>query len=150
MKVKPSYDFWHMSALMTVGQLSRRTGLSHKSLRELEGRGLIYSAGRSDSGYRLFDEDALWCVGTICELRSLGLTLAEIEQIHAAYLASPDHPSGPHLAGLLDSARERISARIAEDERTLRRIEAFRAENRDMLAGASDFAADDPCRRRSA
>lgn len=136
--------------LMTVGQLARRTGLSHKLIRELEGRGLIYSAGRSESGYRLFDENAIWCVGAIGELRSLGLTLAEIERVHTAYLASPEHPTGPQLAQMLGRAHERIRARIAEDERTLRRIEAFRAENRQVLVGASDLGADDPCRRRSA
>ena len=139
-----------MSALMTVGQLSQRTGLSHKSIRELEGRGLIYSAGRSDSGYRLFDESALWCVGAIGELRSLGLTIAEIEELHAAYLQDSEWPTGPALARMLEHAQQRIRERIAADERTLGRIEAFRSQNREMLAGASDFAADDPCRRRSA
>jgi MerR family regulatory protein len=53
------------SGLMTVGELARRTGLSHKAIRELEGRGLIYSAGRSESNYRLFDQTALWCVGAV-------------------------------------------------------------------------------------
>jgi DNA-binding transcriptional MerR regulator len=42
--------------LMTVGQLARRTGLSIKAIRRYEGLGLIYSAGRSDANYRLFDE----------------------------------------------------------------------------------------------
>lgn len=135
-----------MSALMTVGQLSRRTGLSHKSIRELEGRGLIYSAGRSESGYRLFDENALWCVGAIGELRSLGLTLAEIERLHAAYLEDSSRPAGPWLARALEVAEERIRARIAADQRTLEQIDAFRAANPEMLAGAADFAADDPCR----
>jgi DNA-binding transcriptional MerR regulator len=33
--------------LMTVGQLAARTGLTIKAIRDLEGRGLIYTAGRS-------------------------------------------------------------------------------------------------------
>lgn len=57
------------SDLMTVGELSRRTGVSVKNLRE-------YTVGRSPSNYRLFDTDALWCVRWIRQLR--GLTLAEI------------------------------------------------------------------------
>ena len=32
---------------MTIGQLAARTGLTFKMIRELEGRGMIYSAGRS-------------------------------------------------------------------------------------------------------
>jgi hypothetical protein len=42
--------------LMTVGELGRRTGMSAKATREFEGLGLIYSAGRSEANYRLFDE----------------------------------------------------------------------------------------------
>ena len=117
------------SGLMTVGQLARRTGLSHKTIRELEGRGLIYSAGRSESNYRLFDETALWCVGAVGKLRSLGLTLAEIEQLHDCYLKDPDRPPSTQFARVLDRAEERIRAQIAAHQQTLRRIQAFRADN---------------------
>jgi MerR family transcriptional regulator, copper efflux regulator len=47
-----------VDALMTVGELARRTGLSIKAIRRYEDLGLIYSAGRSEGGYRLFDESA--------------------------------------------------------------------------------------------
>ncbi len=48
--------------LMTVGELARRTGMSAKAIPEFEGLGLIYSAGRSEANYRLFDESAIWCI----------------------------------------------------------------------------------------
>ena len=48
-----------MSRPMTVGQLSRRTGVPIKVLREYERLGFIYTLGRSDSNYRLFDDSAL-------------------------------------------------------------------------------------------
>ncbi len=115
--------------LMTVGQLSRRTGLTHKAIRELEGRGLIYTVGRSDSNYRLFDETALWCVQTIAQLRSFGLTLSEIEGLHAIHLDHPDEPIEPPLTRLLDHAHARLSARITELQRTRARIDAYRAAN---------------------
>lgn len=117
------------SGLMTVGELARRTGLSHKAIRELEGRGLIYSAGRSESNYRLFDETALWCVGAVGKMRLLGLTLAEIEQLHESYLKDPDRPPLAQFARLLDCAEERLRAQIAAHRQTLKRIEAFRASN---------------------
>ena len=117
------------SGLMTVGQLARRTGLSHKAIRELEGRGLIYSAGRSESNYRLFDDTVLWCVGAVGEMRSLGLTLAEIERLHERYLQDPDRPPSAEFARLLDRVEERIRAQIAAHKQTLGRIEAFRANN---------------------
>src|SRR5215217_8685615 len=90
--------------LMTVGQLSRRTGMSIKAVRQYEALGLIYSAGRSESNYRLFDESALWCAQVISTLRSLGLTIKEIARLGDEYLSQPDEPIGPRIAALLDGA----------------------------------------------
>lgn len=123
---------------MTVGQLAARTGLTIKAIRELEGRGLIYSAGRSEGNYRLFDSDALWCCEVIGHLRALGLTLKEIEQLHGGYLDRPDEPVGPKLAALLDSAERRLDERIAGLEEVRERIHRFRAQRRDVLAGEAE------------
>ncbi|HEX6818257.1 MAG TPA: MerR family transcriptional regulator [Ktedonobacterales bacterium] len=68
------------SNAMTIGQLSRRTGVSIKVLREYERLGFLYTLGRSERNYRLFGEEALWCVPVIQGLRSLGLTLSEIQR----------------------------------------------------------------------
>jgi MerR family copper efflux transcriptional regulator len=38
---------------MTVGALSRRTGMPARALRAWTDMGLVYSAGRSPAGYRL-------------------------------------------------------------------------------------------------
>jgi MerR family copper efflux transcriptional regulator len=133
-------------ATMTIGQLSRRTGVSVKALRRYEGMGLIYTVGRSPAGYRLFDEDALWCVQVIGDLRGLGLTVAEIRQLAGVYLAQPDQPIGPHLAERLRGVRARLDARIAELEALRRRVDDFEARHQAELrchAGA-DFRAGDP------
>jgi DNA-binding transcriptional MerR regulator len=74
---------------MTVGELARRTGLSIRAIRVYEGLGLIYSAGRSEGNYRLFDETALWCAGAVEKLRSLGLTLAELRSPVRAVRITP-------------------------------------------------------------
>jgi MerR family transcriptional regulator, copper efflux regulator len=138
--------------LMTVGELSRRTGLSIKAIRQYQALGLIYSAGRSQGGYRLFDDSALWCAQVIETLRSLGLTIKEIEQLASAYLSRPDEPIGPHLAALLDAAERRIEARIAELAGVRGRIRDYRARHAAALAGRSDAAlfGNDPRRRRRA
>lgn len=47
------------TARMTVGELSRRTGVSVRKLREYTDLGLIYTLGRSPANVRLFDTDAL-------------------------------------------------------------------------------------------
>ena len=134
--------------LMTVGELSERTGVSRKSIRDLEQRGLIYSAGRSESNYRLYDEEALWCVQMISGLRSLGLTLAEIEQFGADYQARPGEHAGPRLAALLERVQQRVTAQLAELEQILQRIEAFREANAAALAGEPDAHLGPPDPRR--
>jgi MerR family copper efflux transcriptional regulator len=139
--------------LMTVGQLARRTGLSVKAIRRYEALGLIYSAGRSEGNYRLFDESALWCAQVVSTLRSLGLTIKQIDQLGSAYLSQPDEPIGPHLAALLDQAEQRIDDRIAELTAVRGRIHEFRAEHSAALAGrpgANLFGQDPPRRRQAA
>jgi MerR family copper efflux transcriptional regulator len=136
--------------LMTVGELARRTGMSAKAIRQFEGLGLIYSAGRSEANYRLFDESAIWCVQVIGNLRSLGLTIKAIQQLAAVYLDRPGEPIGPRLAELLDRAEQRIEQRRAELDLIQRRIHEFRAENRAALAGRADLMSGDPSRRRAA
>jgi MerR family transcriptional regulator, copper efflux regulator len=124
--------------LMTVGQLSRRTGLSIKAIRQYEALGLIYSVGRSEGNYRLFDESALWCAQVIETLRSLGLTIKEIDQLARTYLRRPDESIGPRLAALLDAAERRTDARIAELAAMRGRIRQYRAQHAAALAGRRD------------
>jgi MerR family transcriptional regulator, copper efflux regulator len=135
--------------LMTVGELARRTGMSAKAIRQFEGLGLIYSAGRSEANYRLFDESAIWCVEVISSLRSLGLTIKAIQQLAAFYLDRPDE-IGPRLAALLDRAEQRIEQRREELDLIQHRIRSFRAANSAALAGRSDLTMGDPRPRRAA
>jgi MerR family transcriptional regulator, copper efflux regulator len=138
--------------LMTVGELARRTGLSIKAVRRYEALGLIYSAGRSESNYRLFDESALWCAHVIASLRSLGLTIKEIDRLARAYLSRPDEPLGPQLAALMNRAERRIDDRIAELEAIRGRIADFRTEHAAALAGhpGAHLFGPDPRRQHAA
>lgn len=132
------------STVMTIGGLSRRTGVPVKALRDYEDLGLIYTVGRSAGNYRLFDEEALWCVAVIGTLRGLGLTVAEIGDLAASYLQRSDEPIGPRLAEVLAAVRARTENRIAELGELLRRIDDYESQFADQLAGRADFAALDP------
>lgn len=136
---------------MTIGQLARRTGVPIKTLREYEQLGLLYTRGRTESNYRLFEEETLWCVELIRAMRSLGLTIKEIRELTARYVAHPGEPVGPHLARTLDGALSRIDARIAELLATRQHIRNFQSTHATALAGRSELAllASDPRRMRS-
>lgn len=136
---------------MTIGELSQRSGVSAKILRRYEGMGLIYTAGRSQANYRLFDDSALWCVGVVTGLRNLGLTVAEIRGLAIVYLGVPDEPIGPRLAERLGAARARVDARIADLVLLRQRIDDFEASRHAELAGrpGADFRHGDPRNRAS-
>lgn len=129
-----------MNNLMTVGELSRRTGVPVKNLREYADLGLIYTVGRSPSNYRLFDTDALWCVRWIGELRAVGLTIAEIRGLTRAH---GDRSFGPLLAERLSAARQRLNIRVDALRQTLRRLDAFEAAHPEVLAGEDGACWDD-------
>src|SRR6266481_9922435 len=115
------------SNAMTIGQLSRRSGVSVKILRHYEDLGFLYTLGRSESNYRLFGEEALWCVQVIGGLRSLGLTLKEIQTLVVCYLERPGGPSGVLLEAYLAQALARVEARITALEALGQRIQEFQA-----------------------
>jgi len=118
------------SNAMTIGQLSRRTGVPIKTLREYERLGFLYTLGRSESNYRLFGEEALWCVRVVQGFRSLGLTLKEIQDLVTQYLDHPDapgEPSSPLLSEHLAQALARVEAHIADLQALRQRILDFQA-----------------------
>lgn len=119
-----------------------------RAIRQFEARGLIYSAGRSAANYRLYDASALWCIGVIQVLRSLGLTIREIETLGVVYQEEPDAQIGDMLAHLLDAAELRITRRIDELNEVRTRIAAFRLEHVAALTGgqSADLVSGDPHR----
>jgi MerR family copper efflux transcriptional regulator len=94
----------------------------------------------------MFDQDALWCVQVIANLRGLGLTMAEIRELAGVYLARPVQPIGPHLADRLRGVRARLDARIAELQQLRQRLDDFEASHQAELGchGGADFRASDP------
>jgi MerR family transcriptional regulator, copper efflux regulator len=122
----PSTERTPMS-LMTIDELSRRTGMSLRALRRYEAMGLIYTAARSPRNSGLFDETALRCVHVIRSLRALGLSLGEIRQLAGIYLAHPDQPIGSALAERLSAVRARLDRRAAKLRELRRRLDEFEA-----------------------
>lgn len=65
---------------MQIGEVSRLTGASPRSLRYYEQQGLITSDRRAN-GYRDYDEDAVRIVHNVRSLLAAGLTMADIAQV---------------------------------------------------------------------
>jgi DNA-binding transcriptional MerR regulator len=112
---------------MTIGQLSRRTGVPIKTLREYERLGFLYTLGRSESNYRLFGDEAVWCVQVTQGFRSLGLTFKQIQELSTHYLEHPDTPMDSLLAEHLTHAAARVESQIADLRAIRQRIRDFQA-----------------------
>ena len=62
---------------LTIGELSRRTGLPVKTLRFWSDEGLLPPASRSVSGYRLYSEEALVRLNLLRTLRASRLRFVQ-------------------------------------------------------------------------
>src|SRR5579863_4385104 len=67
----------------TIGQLAARTGLTSRTIRFWSDAGLVPPAGRSASGYRLYDAGAVARLDLIRTLRELGLGLEVVRAVLA-------------------------------------------------------------------
>jgi DNA-binding transcriptional MerR regulator len=68
---------------LLIGEAARRADLNPKTIRFYEEIGLIAPTGRTTSGYRLFDDEAVSRLGFIKKAQVLGFTLTEIGESQA-------------------------------------------------------------------
>jgi DNA-binding transcriptional MerR regulator len=69
-------------AYLQIGEVAERTGVTQRTLRFYEERGLLKPPSRLDGGFRLYSEDDVRRVEQIKRLQSLlGFTLAEIKDM---------------------------------------------------------------------
>src|SRR5262245_5590338 len=104
-----------MEELLTIGEVSRRSGVASSALRFYEDRGLINSE-RAGSGHRRYPRSVLRRIAFIVFAQRVGLTLEEI----GGELGKlpPDRAPGRRDWSLLSSKwTARIDERIAELER---------------------------------
>ena len=103
---------------LQIGEVAERTGVTQRTLRFYEERGLLKPPSRMDGGFRLYSENDVGRVEQIKRMQSLlGLTLAEIkdmveaeevrEELNATY--RPDRP--------VEERIERVSKRIEVTQR---------------------------------
>ena len=101
-----------MSELLTIGEVSRRSGVAASALRFYEQRGLIESE-RSGAGHRRFSRPVLRRIAFIVFAQRIGLTLEEIGA-ELAKLPADRAPARDDWARLSSTWAQRIDDRIAE------------------------------------
>ena len=98
--------------MMTVAQVSKRTGVSVRTLHHYDQIGLLKPTEVTDVGYRLYDDAALDKLYMILVYRELGLSLNEIGNI----LDAPDYDRNrvlEHQIKLMQERVEKLQNRIS-------------------------------------
>ncbi len=99
--------------LLKVSEVGRRTGLTRKALRHYEALGLVEPAVRTESGYRLYDDEALRRIELVNRAKMLGLSLAEAKEfLHVAEGCCGDNH--PELAALVERKLDETERRLTE------------------------------------
>jgi len=104
-----------VSTLLTIGEVSRRSGVAASALRFYEDRGLITSE-RAGSGHRRYPRPTLRRIAFIVFAQRVGLTLEEIGG-ELAKLPPDRAPSRRDWSRLSREWSTRIDGRIAELQR---------------------------------
>jgi DNA-binding transcriptional MerR regulator len=73
-------------ARLQIGEVAERTGVTQRTLRFYEEKGLLRAPSRMDGGFRLYSEDDVRRVEQIRKLQDLlGVTLADIKEMVEAH-----------------------------------------------------------------
>lgn len=106
--------------MIKVGVLSRRSGVSIRTLHYYEEIGLLQPWGRTHSGHRLYAEEQVLHLQQILSLRELGLSLHEIAGLIRGGNLSLRQIIRLHL--------EHLRQRIAMERKLYRRLQAVAAQ----------------------
>ena len=98
-----------------IGELSAKVGLTERTIRYYEERGLLESVKRLDGGQRVYTNHDVRRLKFIQKLKVLGLTLAEMQELETLYGRHRTNAKVlPRLVELLDAHLTTVSERLAE------------------------------------
>jgi DNA-binding transcriptional MerR regulator len=104
---------------LKIGEVARQTGLSIKTIRYYERRGLLEQPPRTQGGYRLYGTEEVARLRFVQRAKLLGLTLEEIKELVELAVRCNEGEIVPRLEEVLE-------AKLAEMERKVVELSAFR------------------------
>ena len=126
---------------MRIGELAARTGVSRRSLRYYESRGLLAST-RTHGGHRLYPPDAVDHVIRIQELIAAGLSVRMIGKLLPRILAPP-----AERTSFLDEALRAHGHRLAAATADLHRARGVLDQSCSRSSCRGSYQTVLPCRR---
>lgn len=114
-----------MTTRATIGEAARLTGLTAKRIRHYESLGMLPRAQRTESGYRLYDDEALHTLRFVAHARELGFGMDEIAGLVGLWRNR--RRSSAEVKRLIARHVEALRRRAAELARLERALEALAA-----------------------
>lgn len=103
--------------LMTIGEVSRATGVARTALRYYEGAGILAPMARNRAGYRLYEAQAVERLRFIRSAQAIGFNLDDIRT-----LLKLDQSQGKSCQTEVQQLLERRLADVDEKMKELRRV----------------------------
>ena len=122
----------------TIGEVADRTGFTTSALRYYESRGLVAPATRTESGYRVYDDDSLLRLAFIARAKHLGCSLEEITDLAAIW-------DGEHCGPVQRRFHELVTSKIADAQIQIAELTAFAAQLQTAAGQLAGPASDAPC-----
>ena len=120
----------------TTGELAKACGVTVRTVQFYDQRGILIPSALSEGGRRLYSENDLKKMKTICFLRDTGLSLDTIRQ-----LLEEEDP-GSVILILLDQQEQALREEIGAHQEKLDRLEGLKKEIRDVSSFSIETIGD--------
>ena len=130
-----------MDAGRTISAVAAATGFSPSALRFYEDAGLV-RPGRTEAGYRVYDDRAVERLRFISRAKQLGLSLEEVGELVGLW-------DGEHCAPVAGRLGDLVADKLRETHERIAELSAFAADLERARAGFA-AAGDEPCGDRCA
>ena len=124
-----------MDALLTIGEVARRTGLPATTIRYYEAAGVVPTPARTLAGYRAYSVEHVRRLQLAASARLVGFGLDEVKRLVA-------QASDAECADFLHEYLEAIARRGAQTARRIAELQAFDTLLQDVATRIHDAACD--------
>jgi len=127
-----------MGTAYKIADAAQRSGFSAAALRYYEDVGLLAPSGRTEAGYRLYDDASLERLRFIARAKQLGCSLDEIRDLATAW-------DGGECGPVQDRLRTRVEAKVTETHGRIAELTTFAADLQRAAATLGSHRPDGPC-----
>ena len=113
-----------MTPKVTIGRLAKQAGVNIDTIRYYERRGLLIPDGFRESGYRLYDPEAVRKLRFIRNAQELGFTLKEISDLLRLRVGKGIRCS---------SVKQKAQAKLESVDEKISRLQAIRGVLKDLI-----------------